>query len=115
MQAPADTQEDLKAVDVCSLISYLHTLSQAGQKAQHSQPGAGPLKPIRGVFAVTKQHNEIRQEWGDGEDPAALCYRHMILSTTHNKSKVWMGGRAFESRAQDDFLSAGLPFSLLQP
>lgn len=66
MQAPADTQEDSEAVDVCSLISHLHTLSQAGQKAQHSQPGAGPLKPIRGVFAVTKQHNEIREKRGMG-------------------------------------------------
>lgn len=83
---------------------------QAVQKAQHSQPGAGPLKPIRGVFAVTKEHNEIRQEWGDGEDPAALCYRHKILSTTHNKSKVWMGGRAcFESRAQDIFFICRIP------
>lgn len=111
MQAPADTQEDSEAVDVFSFISYLHTPSQAGQKAQHSQPGARPLKPIRGVFAVTKQHNEIRQEeWGDGEDPAALCYRHKILSTTHNKSKVWMGVRAcFESRAQDNFLICKAP------
>lgn len=106
MQAPSDTQEDSEAVDVCSLIFSLHTPSQAGQKAQHSQAGAWPLKPIRGVLAVTKQHNEIRQEeWGDGEeDPAALCYRHKILGTTHNKSKVWMGGRAcFEFRAQDNF------------
>lgn len=41
---------------------------------------------------------------GDGEDPAALCYRHTILSTTHNKSKLWMGGRpCFKSRARDNF------------
>lgn len=105
MQAPADTEEDSEAVDVCSLIFSLHTLSQAGEKAQHSQPGARPLKPIRGVFAVTKQHNEIRQqEWGDGEDPAALCYRHEILNITHNKSKVWIGGRA-----EDDFFICRIP------
>lgn len=62
MQAPADTQERGSRC-----VFYLHTVSQAGQKAQLSQAGAGPLKPIRGVFAVTKQHNEIRQEeWGMG-------------------------------------------------
>lgn len=67
-------QEDSEAVDVCNLISYLHQPSQAEHKAQHTQPGARPLKPIKVVFAVTKQHNEIRQEeWGVGGDPAALC------------------------------------------
>lgn len=76
MQAPSDTQEDSEAVDVCSLIFSLHTPSQAGQKAQHSQAGAWPLKPIRGVLAVTKQHNEIRQEewggWGGGPCSSVL-------------------------------------------
>lgn len=48
MQAPADTQEDWEAVGVCSLIFSSHTPSQAGQKAQHSQPGAQPLNPLEG-------------------------------------------------------------------
>lgn len=52
-----------------------------------------------------------------GRTRQPCAYGHKILSTTHNKSKMWMGGRAcFESRGQDNFaFSAGLLFSLLQP
>lgn len=68
-------QEDSEAEDVCNLISYLHQPSQAEHRAQHTQPGAGPLKPTQMVFPMAKQHNEIRQE--DGEDPTALCLLHI--------------------------------------
>lgn len=54
-----------------------------------------------------------------GRTPQPCAYGHKILSTTHNKSKMWMGGRACfqsEPRGQDNFgVSAGLLFSLLQP
>lgn len=54
----------------------LHQLAQAEHEA-------GPLKPIRGVFAVTKQHNEIRQEqWGPRggpRSPGLMATRYQAL------------------------------------
>lgn len=86
---------------------------------KHNTPSQeqGHLNPLKWSSLWLSSTMRLgRRSGGLGTTPQPCAYGHKILSTTRNKSKMWMGGRAcFASRGLDTFIfSAGLLFTLLQ-
>lgn len=92
MRAAADTTGGLWSSRYVQ-PDLLYQPSQAEHKAQHSQPGAGHLNPLEWSSLWLSSTIRLgRRSRGMGRTPQLRAYSDKILSTTYNKSKMWMGG-----------------------